>query len=327
MILLDSLILDKTMQYYLIVLLWILIFGLFLIIVGITFFAFMRVWPQIKDKRMRTKPKPNNYVNVLLSMLAVAVGVVFIIKSGLENNVGMLNYFLFSIFPYVAVAIFLIGFIYRYKNRGFQVSSLSSEFLERKKLFWGSQPFHWGLMVLFFGHLIAFLFPRAVLAWNGEPVRLLILEITSFVFGVSALVGLGLLIKRRLQSKMVLASTNKMDMLVYTVLIVQLVSGLGVAYFERWGSSWFAGVLTPYLRSIFAFNPDIGAVSAMPWIIQIHIFSAFFIIAIIPFTRFMHFLVAPVDYLFRKYQLVIWNWNKDKIRTSTNYFYGRKPEN
>ncbi len=95
MILLDSLILDKTMQYYLIVLLWILIFGLFLIIVGITFFAFMRVWPQIKDKRMRTKPKPNNYVNVLLSMLAVAVGVVFIIKSGLENNVGMLNYFLF----------------------------------------------------------------------------------------------------------------------------------------------------------------------------------------------------------------------------------------
>lgn len=327
MILLDSLILDKTMQYYLIVLLWILIFGLFLIIVGITFFAFMRVWPQIKDKRMRTKPKPNNYVNVLLSMLMVAVGVVFIIKSGIENNFGMLNYFLFSIFPYMALAIFLIGSIFRYMNRGFQVSSLSSEFLERKKLFWGSQPFHWGLMVLFFGHLIAFLFPRAVLAWNGEPVRLLILEITSFVFGVSALVGLGLLIKRRLQSKMVLASTNKMDMLVYTVLIVQLVSGLGVAYFERWGSSWFAGVLTPYLRSVFTFNPDIGAVSAMPWIIQIHIFSAFFIIAIIPFTRFMHFLVAPVDYLFRKYQLVIWNWNKDKIRTSTNYFYGRKPEN
>ena len=320
MILLDSLILEKTIKYSLI--------GLLLIVLGLAFFSIVKIWPQLKEKWMMTKPKPNNYTNVLLSMLAIAIGIVFIIKSGLENNVEMLNYFLFSIFPYMAIAIFLIGSIFRYKKRGFQVSSLSSEFLERKKLFWGSQPFHWGLMVLFFGHLIAFLFPRAVLAWNGEPIRLLILEISSFVFGFSAFIGLILLIKRRLQSKMVLVSTNKMDMLVYTILIVQLVSGLGIAYFERWGSSWFAGVLTPYLRSIFAFSPDISAVSAMPWIIQIHIFSAFFIVAIIPFTRFMHFLVAPIDYLFRGYQLlVIWSWNKNKIRTSNNYFFGRKPEN
>ena len=319
MILLDSLILAKTVQYSII--------GLTLIILGLTFVAVMRVWPTVSENQMRKKPKGHNFTSVLISMLIVALGIVFLIKAGLENNVGMLDYFLFSIFPYLTVVIFLIGSIYRYKKRGFQVSSLSSEFLERKKLFWGSQPFHWGLMVLFFGHLIAFLFPRAVLAWNGEPVRLLILEISSFVFGLSALIGLVLLIKRRLQSKMVLVSTNKMDMLVYTVLIVQLVSGLGIAYFERWGSSWFASVLTPYLRSVFAFNPDISAVSSMPWIIQIHIFSAFFIIAIIPFTRFVHFLVAPIDYIWRKYQLVIWNWNKDKIRNSTDYFYGRKPEN
>lgn len=319
MMLLDSLIFEKTINYSLI--------GLAVIILGLTLFVVYKVWPIVEEKRMRIKPKANNYVNVLLSMLIAASFIVFLIKEGLENKIGMLDYFLFSIFPYLTVAIFLIGSIYRYKKRGFQVSSLSSEFLERKKLFWGSQPFHWGLMVLFFGHLIAFLFPKALLAWNGEPVRLIILEISSFVFGLSALIGLILLIKRRLESKMIVVSTNKMDMLVYTVLIVQFISGLGIAYFERWGSSWFASVLTPYLRSVFAFNPEIGAVSEMPWIIQIHIFSAFFIVAIIPFTRFVHFLVAPIDYIWRKYQLVIWNWNKDKIRKSTDYFYGRKPEN
>lgn len=268
-----------------------------------------------------------NYSSVLFIMLISAVAVIYLLKVGLQENIGMLNQLIFGVFPYLALVIFLIGSIYRYMNRGFQVSSLSSEFLERKKLFWGSQPFHWGLLVLFFGHLIAFLFPRAVLAWNGEPWRLIILEISSFVFGLSALIGLVLLIRRRLQSDRVLVVTNKMDMLVYTTLLVQIVSGLYIAYFSRWGSSWFASTLTPYLQSIFAFNPDIGAVSVMPWMVQIHIFSAFFIVAIIPFTRYMHFLVAPIDYIWRGYQLVIWNWGRKAIRNSGSHHFGKKSQN
>lgn len=268
-----------------------------------------------------------NYVTTFLIMLVLAVGVMYLVKIGLENNIGVLNYLVFSVFPYIALITFLIGSIYRYRATGFQVSSLSSQFLERKKLFWGSQAFHWGLLVLFFGHLIAFMFPRAVLAWNGEPVRLIILEVTAFVFGLFALAGLVLLIRRRLTSDRVLMVTNKMDILVYVTLFIQILSGLGVAYYARWGSSWFASVLTPYLRSIFAFNPDIAAVSAMPWVVQIHIFSAFLIIAIIPFSRFMHFLVAPVDYSWRRYQLVIWNWNKKSIRKSGVYQYGKKSKN
>jgi len=118
-----------------------------------------------------------------------------------------------------------------------------------------------------------------------------------------------------------------MDMVVYTTLFVQIISGLAVAYFDRWGPSWFASTITPYLVSLFAFNPDIAAVSSMSWLVQIHIFSAFFIIAIIPFTRFMHFLVAPIDYIWRDYQLVIWNWSRKSIRNSTAYFFGKKPRN
>lgn len=272
-------------------------------------------------------PAHPRFFQVFVLMLLAAVGVLYLLKTGLEENFGQLNFIMFAVFPYVAFVIFLIGSIYRYRNRGFQVSSLSSEFLERKKLFWGSQPFHWGLMVLFFGHLIAFLFPRALLAWNGEPVRLLILEVSSFVFGLSALLGLVLLVRRRLQSKRVLMTTNRMDMLVYVTLLVQIVTGLGIAYFVRWGSSWFASTLTPYLRSVFAFDPEVAAVSTMPWWVQLHIISAFFIVAIIPFTRFMHFLVAPIDYLWRGYQLVIWNWSRKSIRDNKAIRYGKKSEN
>ncbi|HET7118444.1 MAG TPA: respiratory nitrate reductase subunit gamma, partial [Hanamia sp.] len=82
----------------------------------------------------------------------------------------LLNNFLLIALPYLALAIFLIGTIYRYKFRKFQVSSLSSQFLESKQLFWGSVPFHWGILFIFCGHLIAFSIPNAVLAWNSQPV-------------------------------------------------------------------------------------------------------------------------------------------------------------
>ena len=68
--------------------------------------------------------------------------------------------FLFVGLPYIAVAVFLIGTIVRYRSTGFKVSSLSSQFLEGKKLFWGAVPFHWGIVAVFLGHLAAFLIPE-----------------------------------------------------------------------------------------------------------------------------------------------------------------------
>ncbi len=109
----------------------------------------------------------------------------------------LLNNFLFIALPYVALTVFLIGTIYRYKGTKFKFSSLSSQFLEGKKLFWGSVPFHYGIMVLFFGHLTAFLLPDVILSWNSSPLRLMILEVSAFIFGISALVGIFNLLLRR----------------------------------------------------------------------------------------------------------------------------------
>ncbi|MFA5419013.1 MAG: respiratory nitrate reductase subunit gamma [Bacteroidales bacterium] len=106
----------------------------------------------------------------------------------------MFNNFFFIGLPYAAFTVMLVGSIFRYLNFGFKVSSLSTQFLETRELFYGSRPFHWGLLYLFFGHLVAFLFPRSVLLWNSVPVRLLILEIVALGFGISAFFGLYLLI-------------------------------------------------------------------------------------------------------------------------------------
>ncbi len=235
--------------------------------------------------------------------------------------------FLFIGLPYVALTVFLLGTIYRYRTTAFTYSSLSSGFLEKRTLFWGSLPFHWGLMMLFFGHLIAFLIPSGVLAWNSSPLRLLVLEASAFAFGLAVLWGLIMLVVRRAASSRVRSVTNYMDIVIMALLLIEVCLGLWTAWQYRWGSSWFAASLTPYLRSIFVFDPDIAAVSAMPWVVKYHIVGAFLIVLLIPFSRLVHVLVVPFHYIWRPYQRVIWYWKRDRVRNPDTEWTVTRPKN
>ena len=240
---------------------------------------------------------------------------------------AVLNTFLFIGLPYIALILFLAGTIHRYRTTAFNYSSLSSQFLEGKKLFWGSVPFHWGILALFGGHLIAFLFPDTLMAWNGHPVRLLIIEFASFIFGITVLFGLTMLFVRRVSNRRLTNVTTGMDIAVEILLLAEIVLGLLVAYNYRWGTSWFAAILTPYLRSIFVLQPNIEAVSALPILVKLHIAFAFAIFGMIPFTRLVHVLVIPLHYLRRPYQRVIWYRNKRKVRHPASEWSPKSPRN
>ncbi len=235
--------------------------------------------------------------------------------------------FILIVLPYLALATFLIGSIYRYRSRKFQVSSLSSQFLEGRKLFYGSVPFHWGVLFIFLGHLVAFLVPKGVLAWNSQPARLLVLEITAFIFGISMLVGLVNLFIRRYTTPRLYPVTNKMDFVVYVLLILQTFAGLWIAYNFRWGSSWFSTLLSPYLNSIFKLNPDITAVVLLPWPVKLHIAGAYIVIGILPFSRLIHMLVLPLNYIWRPYQQVMWYWDRKKVRSRRTPWSLQRPKN
>ncbi len=227
---------------------------------------------------------------------------------------NVLNTFLFVAFPYMAVIVFVVGVAYRYRRQGFTVSSLSSQFLEGKKLFWGTIPFHIGILVVFFGHLTAFLLPRATLAWNSIPVRLIVLEVTAFTFGLSVLVGLAALMVRRFTNPRIRAVTTKTDIAIELLLLAQVVLGCWIALGFRWGASWFAADLSPYLWSLVKLTPETGPVFALPWVIKLHIVGAFAILFMVPFSRLVHFVVAPLHYITRPYQQVMWNWDRKSIR-------------
>ncbi|MDP1622493.1 MAG: respiratory nitrate reductase subunit gamma [Bacteroidales bacterium] len=228
----------------------------------------------------------------------------------------MSDIFLLIALPYTALIVMLVGSVYVYGTQAYKVTSLSTQFLESRELFFGGLFMHWGIVALFIGHLIAFLFPSAVIAWGGNPVRLIVLEVTALIFGISFFTGVIILIYRRMRNKRLHRATTDMDIVVFIVLLAQAVTGMWIALTYKWGSAWFAAVLTPYLRSLFLLSPDLAAVSAMPIIVKLHISTAFVLIGLIPFSRFMHFLVFPVKYFWRPFQVVIWNRNRKLMRNS-----------
>ncbi len=218
------------------------------------------------------------------------------------------DFFLFGLIPYIVVTVAIVGTIYRYVANRYTWSSLSSEFLENKVLFFGSFPWHFGIILVLFMHIFAIIFPSAIIAWNGVPLRLYLLEITGAALGILALFGLIMFLYRRLTDSRVRAVTSTMDIIVLIVLIVQVVTGLINALVFNWGSNWYAGVAVPYLRSLLAFGPDVSYVANLPLATKIHIFNAWIFIFLIPFSRFVHFLafINPLKYLGRRYQLVRW---------------------
>ncbi len=221
---------------------------------------------------------------------------------------------LFGQLPYVFIAIGIVGTIYRYMTNRFSWSSQSSQFVENKTLFYGSFPWHYGILIILIAHIVVIFIPGAMLAWNSVPARLYAFELIGLALAFLALVGLLILIYRRLTDSRVRSLTTSWDVLVLIVLIIQVVTGIGNAIFYRWGSNWYAATATPWIWSIVTFNPTVDRIADLPLNTKIHIFNAMVFIAIIPFTRLVHFLafINPLKYLTRPYQVVRWYDRNEK---------------
>jgi nitrate reductase gamma subunit len=217
-----------------------------------------------------------------------------------------LDQLLFAVLPYVALFTLILVTIQRYRAQRFTYSSLSSQFLENQQHFWGLVPFHYGILVVLAGHIVAFLIPREILAWNSHPLRLYVLEASALVFGLLTLIGLLAMVSRRLGNSKLKVVTSPSDRILYVLLLVQVASGVAVAVFYPWGSSWFAASAAPYLWSLVVLSPDISYVAPMPWLVKLHVVNAYALVAFFPFTRLVHILVVPNPYLWRKPQVVRW---------------------
>lgn len=215
--------------------------------------------------------------------------------------------FFFGVLPYVAVAIAVVATFERYVRHPSSVTSASSQFLENRLHFWALVPFHAGVLLVLLGHVVAFLTPSAVLAWNGVPARLIALEAFALAGGLLALGGFIAVVVRRLRVTPIRRSTHALDWIVYALLAGQLASGVAIALFYPWGSSWYAGAAVPYLRSLILFRPDVPLAAAMPALAQAHIVGTWLLLVFFGFSKLVHVVAVPNAYLWRPPQVVRWH--------------------
>ncbi|MCK5313667.1 MAG: respiratory nitrate reductase subunit gamma [Anaerolineales bacterium] len=216
------------------------------------------------------------------------------------------NTLLFLVFPYVTIILAIIVTTYRAIYRPFTISSLSSQMLERRMLYWGSLSFHWGIVFVLIGHLLAIFFPKGLVLWNSVPLRLYLLEFTGVVLALWSLVGLLILLWRRFIERRIRVVTTPMDIVVLLLVLLSIVTGIVVATFYRFGSTWFTGVFTPYVWSILTLRPRPELVAPLPWMVQLHVLNLFILLAVFPFSRLVHIITYPLGYLFRPWQIVVW---------------------
>ena len=213
---------------------------------------------------------------------------------------------LLVVLPYGATVFAVWAAAERYRHHGFSFTSFSTQIFENRAHFWALVPFHAGILLVLVGHVVAFLVPRGILAWNAAPARLLILETVALAGGLLALAGLSAAMFRRAAVRVVQRSTTPFDWGVYTLLLGQVLTGIAIAILYPWGSSWYASTAVPYLWSLVILQPDASVVSAMPLLVRLHIVLAWLFVGVFSVSRLVHVLAVPNPYLLRAPQVVRW---------------------
>ncbi|ADD68830.1 respiratory nitrate reductase, gamma subunit [Denitrovibrio acetiphilus DSM 12809] len=216
----------------------------------------------------------------------------------------MLNTFMFIIFPYICLSVMILGLVTNIMFAGLRISAPATGFFEKKKLFWGIVPWHFGILTVLLGHLIGLVFPWLILNISSSKGALMLLEIVALGGGFAALFGVTILLLRRVGEETLFASSGSADYIALLLLCIQVVLGISVAVAHRWGISWFASNMSGYLWSLIIFRPSVAYVTGIPAVLSAHIMLGFLLMAILPFTRLMHLVYVPVLYLFRKPQIV-----------------------
>jgi len=220
-----------------------------------------------------------------------------------------MNFFLFQIYPYIALTVLAIGSIARYERDPFTWKSSSSQLLRRRQLMIGSVLFHVGVLVIFFGHLVGLLTPVWVfdMLGIGHGFKQGLAIVVGGLGGISALVGGGMLLHRRLTDPRILATSTFADIGILVLLLVQLVLGILTIFvsLQHMDGGEMVRFMT-WSQGIFTFRADAWTLvaDASP-IFKLHIFLGLTIFLLFPFTRLVHMLSAPVRYLWRPgYQVV-----------------------
>lgn len=224
-------------------------------------------------------------------------------------NTPLWNTLLFGIYPYICLTIWLLGSLIRFDREQYTWKSDSSQLIRGRLLRLGSNLFHVGIIIVVIGHFVGFLAPHSLMSLfiNASQHQILAMAIGGAA-GIVAIIGLTMLIYRRVFDSRVRINSTHSDMLVLGLLWVQLALGLLTipASMKHLDGAMFT-TLTGYIQGILLFRPSVSELLiGTPLVYQLHIFFGFTIFLVAPFTRLVHIWSgwATVGYLTRPPQIM-----------------------
>lgn len=217
--------------------------------------------------------------------------------------------FLFQVYPYVCFIVFVVGSLIRFDQNQYTWKSDSSQMLRAGTLRWGSNLFHFGILFLFFGHLVGLFTPHAVYGvFMSAASKQLMAVVAGGAAGLVCFVGLSLLLYRRLFDPRIRLTSHPTDIAVLVILWVQLVFGLvTLPYSLQHADGGVMLILADWAQRIVTLRPvDATTLSGLPWPYLFHLVLGMTIFLLFPFSRLVHVWsgFATVFYLFRPSQVV-----------------------
>ena len=220
-----------------------------------------------------------------------------------------LDNFLFGIYPYLCLAVFLLGSLIRFDRDQYTWKSDSSQLLRSGQLRWGSNLFHVGVLFLFFGHSFGMLTPHFLYeSFISAGDKQLVAMVSGGLFGLLGFIGVTILLHRRLFDLRIRVNSKTSDIVLLVLLWLQLALGLATIPLSAQhleGSMMMK--LAGWAQRIMTFQtgaPELLAEAG--WIFKTHMFLGMSIFLIFPFTRLVHVWsgFGSVAYLVRPYQMV-----------------------
>ncbi|HAT32357.1 MAG TPA: respiratory nitrate reductase subunit gamma [Janthinobacterium sp.] len=221
-----------------------------------------------------------------------------------------LHQFVFGIYPYIALAIFLLGSLIRFDREQYTWKSESTQLLHRGSLRAGSILFHVGVIGLLLGHAAGLLTP--VWVWDALGVthsfKQGVAMAAGGIMGGTCLVGILILLARRVGNARLRAATSAGDKLVLAWILLTLLLGLSsiVASAGHMDGHMMVQLMTWAQHVVTLRGDAAGFILDAPLVFKLHLFMGMSLFVIFPFTRLVHVWsgFGALGYLGRAYQLV-----------------------
>ncbi len=228
-----------------------------------------------------------------------------------------INNLLFTYLPHIAMTLFWFGVFTRIVKTSKSLQAESSQFLSKKGQGWGSNLFHYGIILVFIGHFTGLFTPEHFYhLFMTTATKKILAVVMGSVFGLASIVGITILLIRRLKNSRIRINSTPADIFLLALLLVEIWLGLASIFISAESSVDNYAALGIWAQKVITFQPDAGSIIMDHSITyKLHIVIGLFIFMIFPYTKLMHMFVLPLAYFFRSgFQMVRRGFTKRPIQ-------------